>query len=60
MEADLVNLLASLMQHPAVQELEMEVDYESLSEVIKAIDRIAALEVHIKQALIETRLGISL
>ena len=25
-EADLVNLLLSLMQHPAVQELEMEVD----------------------------------
>ena len=54
-EADLVNLLASLMQHPAVQELEMEVDYESLSEVTWRLIELLPFEVHIKQSLIETR-----
>ena len=53
-EADLVNLLASLSRHPAVAELDLEIDYESLSEVTWRLIELLPFETDIKQQLIET------
>lgn len=52
-EADLVNLLASLSQHPAVKELDLEIDYESASEVGWRLIEWLPFDVSVKQALIE-------
>jgi len=53
-EADLVNLLASLSHHPAVAQLSLEIDYESLSEVTWRLIELLPFETDIKQQLIET------
>lgn len=52
-EADLVNLLASLSQHPAVKELELDIDYESAQEVSWRLIELLPFDVPVKQALIE-------
>lgn len=52
-EADLVNLLVSLNGHPAVAELELEIDYESLSEVTWRLIELLPFETDTKQMLIE-------
>lgn len=54
-EADLVNLLASLSQHPAVKELELEIDYESASEVGWRLVELLPFDVSVKQELMEIR-----
>ena len=53
-EADLVNLLVSLNGHPAVSELALEIDYESLSEVTWRLIELLPFETDVKQSLIET------
>lgn len=52
-EADLVNLLVSLSQHPAVAELNLEIDFESLSEVTWRLIELLPFETDTKQTLIE-------
>ena len=51
--ADLVNLLASLSEHPAVKQLSLEIDYESLSEVSLRLVELLPFELDDKQRMLE-------
>ncbi len=52
-EADLVNLLVSLSEHPAVQSLDLDIDFESASEVGWRLIELLPFDVPVKQSLIE-------
>lgn len=52
-EADLVSLLASLSEHPAVVSLELDIDFESASEVGWRLLELLPFDLTVKQSLIE-------